>query len=321
MGVLEVARGDVGRIEKIAEGNQAVVYRAPDLTLPGLKGPFVYKEYKPKVRAERPGIRNSLSSLIRLRDDVSDSSRAIIDKRSAWPLAVVLDGELAIGLIMRELPAAYFTDIHYFTGRVARLVADSALYLQSDDDLRDAKLTVLTESGRMWLVARTLGFMNVLHNLGVVVGDFSGNNVAFAIDAKDQSRNQSMLVDADSFRLASGVPAFIQAHTPDWETPESVRNAATYRALVRASASPNELARAGAAMRVQDKASDVYKAALFVLRNFHVGENAHSVTQSESALKRLTDLQPGFVPVLKRALSDDPKQRPSMNDLTKAFKG
>jgi hypothetical protein len=321
VGVIEIQRSTLGNLDLLARGNQAKLYRAPGATVPGIAGPLVYKEYLPGVRRERLGIRNSLSGLIRLRDDVSAQHRAIIDRRSAWPRAIVLEGTETLGLLMTELAPHYFTDITYGTGRRDHLPRDSALYLQTDDQLQKVGLPPLTEEGRMWLMARTLSFMNLLHGLGIIVGDFSSNNVVFGIDHADQSRNQPIFVDVDSFRMATGVPALTQSHTPDWESPEHLRHRAEYHALVRANAGANEQARAGAAMRVQDRRSDVYKTALFVMRNFHSGENPHSVNYSEQAIARLAALRPGFVPFLERALSEDPRKRPTMNELTKAFVG
>ena len=319
--MIELERASLGNLVELDRGSQAVVFRAGEVTVPGVTGPFVYKEYLPKVRAGRHGIRNSLSGLIRIHQEQADKHRAMLDMRSAWPLAVVLQDGVALGLIMRELPQKYFTEIRFSTGRVKTVTCDSALYLQDDDELAARNLTLLTETGRMWLMARTLSFMNLVHEIGLIVGDFSPNNVVFHINAVDQTKNEPIFVDVDSFRLATGVPALAQAHTPDWETPESVRNASRYRALVRSNAGANDLARAGAAMRVQDRASDVYKVALFVMRNFHTGENAHSVMTSPGAFDRLAKIQPSFVPALKRALSEDPKARPTMNELTRAFVG
>ncbi|TFB96275.1 MULTISPECIES: hypothetical protein [unclassified Cryobacterium] len=320
--MISVRRDALGGLKPLNSGSQAILYRAPAVTLPGSDGPYVYKEYRSKVRSGiEHGIRRSLVGLIRVRSGATPAQRQRIDASSVWPVAVVEDHVGAIGLLMREIPDRFFVQVTTSSGKTFRDPAEASLYLQPEADIRARNLTPLTLHGRLYLTARLLRYVALMHELDVVIGDFSSANVLFFIHPTEQKeRNSVMFVDVDSYRLGSGVPALVQGHTPDWQTPENAKRSALYKSLVAAGASANQIASARAAVDIQDKRSDVFKTAILILRLFDGGEKSLSTRHSPESMAKITKFRgKRFAATLAAALAAEPKDRPTIDVLFDDF--
>ena len=174
----ELDPGQLGRLDRFNGGGQATIYRAPDLSLPGESGPFVYKAYNDRtIHGKREAMRNSLRSLIRVRSEAADEDRRVIDARCVWPLAVVADGRGATGCIMREVPDVFFRRITYSTGRVRLKPWSWEFHLQDPQEVADRGLPNLKDADVAFLLARALRFLATVHRLDVIVGDLSSANI------------------------------------------------------------------------------------------------------------------------------------------------
>lgn len=314
-------RSQFGLLKRFASGGQAHLYRVDGLTIDGGRGPFVYKEYKPRVVVgKKPAVRYSLSALARIRENATAEAQTVINGRSAWPLAVVVDDGGATGFVMREIPKRFFLQLKLSTGTVKVEPAELSHFLQNPTDRAARGIPELRDSTKVYLMLRVLNTVKLFHDLGVIIGDFSGANLLAWMDP-NTGHGSPFFVDTDSFRVAGAVPAIHQPHTPDWQTPESLRNEQIYLQLKRSGADPNALAKARSAALFQDRASDVYKVALLMLRLFDGGDNALTLRASSAAEANLRRLRsPARAQVLLSALAHNPKDRPTIGELAQSFK-
>lgn len=322
--MLELKDGSLGRLERLASGGQAHIYRAPDVTLSGEQGPFVYKRYRDSVvEGRRPAVRTALSALIRVRTSATDADRNMIDRRSTWPLAVVVDEHGgATGCIMREIPRPYFCTLSLSTGKTLESPWEWSLHLQPAAEVAARGLPPLTEARTMYLLARVLQFSAMLHRLDVVVGDFSSANILVTINQTDDRGCSPMFVDVDSYRRGSAVAAIQQPHTPGWETPENVHHRRLEVSLRQSGADANQIARARARRRIQDRPSDVYKAGLLIIRTLDGGPDAGFLRTSAVAEQRLRQLRGRRnAETVLAALRAQPASRPTMDEVSAAFTG
>jgi hypothetical protein len=64
---------------------------------------------------------------VAIRARANEDVKRRIDARSMWPLAVVVDHDMGVGLIMRELSNEFFTPFTYSIGDVDRIVREVQL--------------------------------------------------------------------------------------------------------------------------------------------------------------------------------------------------
>jgi hypothetical protein len=323
VGVRELDPGQLGRLDRFNGGGQATIYRAPDLSLPGESGPFVYKAYNDRtIHGKREAMRNSLRSLIRVRSEAADEDRRVIDARCVWPLAVVADGRGATGCIMREVPDVFFRRITYSTGRVRLKPWSWEFHLQDPQEVADRGLPNLKDADVAFLLARALRFLATVHRLDVIVGDLSSANILISTVSGTPKKSRPMFVDVDTYRIQRAVSALEQRHTPEWWTPESRQNLARWKELERRGAAHHEIATAKARTRIQDKPSDVYKAGLLVLRTLDAGPSSLRLSRSSAASARLTRLfGTTRAAVLLSSLEPEPHDRPSAEAMAHALSG
>lgn len=320
----EIARSHVGQLEQIARGGQGRIYRVPQVRLPSERSPLVFKEYKPQlIQAHGQAIRHALGTMVAMRAHADEAVKLRIDARSMWPLAVVVEGEMGVGLIMRELSDEFFTTIRYSTGRVERVVREVQLYAQSKARIKARGLSPLDAENRLYLLFRIASHLSFLHDrLNIVVGDISGKNIAFSPGAGGPRGVRAVFIDTDSFRNGDDVPPMAQPNTPDWEAPEVLASSQLARTLAQTGSNRFEIARLQSRARVQRKETDAYKFGLLTLRLFHQGEDASLVRVSASAESRLLKyLGRRRASVLMRTLDPLPQNRPSMVAVVEAIQG
>lgn len=317
----ELKPDELGRLDKLAAGGEAVIYRVPDLTLPGESGPFVYKQYRDRVAdGRREAVRNGLRSLIRVRELAPSRARDVLGGRSVWPLAVVADERGATGCIMREVPPTFFRTLTLSTGRTRHRPWAWELHLQHPNDVAARGLPTLDDGDVFFLLARALRFLAEVHDLDVVIGDLSSANILISAVPGSPKECRPMFVDVDAYRRASGMSALTQAHTAGWWTPESRRHRAEWKALEAKGAPHHEVAQARARSRIQDKPSDVYKAGLLVLRTMDAGPDSGQLLKSAIGVERLRRICGSRnADVVLQSLSDDPLNRPSASAVAAAF--
>lgn len=316
-----LAMASLGPLEQLGRGGQAVVFRAPGASVPGVRGRLVFKRYHEDwLDGRRTAVAHSVGRLIAVRDTTPIGR---LDTHSTWPVAVVSeDGgpESALGVLIRELPTTCYVDTVVFTG-TRRSLWEISKQLQAPDDLARRGLPVLDPVQRLTLLARLAQFAAFLHRSGVIMGDLSGRNVVLRRDPAGGIH--PMLVDTDGYRLVGQGSHFPQGNTPDWEAPESLRASERLDRLKAAGGSDSsEAVRLAAQANVQNQRSDVYKVALLALRLFHEGRDHTLIRTSATAGAALQGLVGARrSAVVDAGLDGDPARRPTMAELARALSG
>lgn len=309
-----VERSALGRLEHLANGGTARVFRCPDLQLPELPA-LVFKEYKVKTRKlAGPSLLPGLLSLARFRDQLNDKQRDGWDRKLIWPLRVVVDNNAPVGTLMKLIPAEYFVSVRALSGEADTTPAEIALVLGADEDAARFNMPKLSVTKRLALCSQIVATFALVHQRHLIVGDVSARNLVFH-DGPMAPR--VLLVDCDSYRLKNVRAAFgAQPHTGSWEPPECLDAANRLKVLHRTpGASQSEMARLSAKSMTQSEETDVYKVGLLVVRILDHGRGKTRNRNPEAALQILeAHMGRGKADVLRGALDPDPANRPKLID-------
>lgn len=272
----ELARTDLGGIgAKLGEGGQAVVYRLPNLRLPGDDRDLVYKEYR--VGHAPPA---GMNAIVGMRTAMTVGSRAKLDSIAAWPVGVVRDGDTYCGVVLPLIPAEFFQS--------RRLVASG----RSSRDPREVQNLFVAPSlaervgmplmplNYRYAVCRDLAdALAFLHQRSIVFGDINARNILFRKAAKATI----MLVDCDAVRIKGNAAVTRQLNAPDWDPPEGGN--------------------------VLTQPTDLYKLGLFVLRVLNPGAQG-SISRDPRRADPLLRIGRGQ-DLLRASVSADPSKRPA----------
>src|SRR4051812_24732176 len=89
-----------GELELLGKGGQGTAYAVRNFRLPNAPFQLVYKAFhKPNNATDEAALR----ALGRARASMPTHDRSIIDDRTSWPLALVRDGQLITGFLMRRV--------------------------------------------------------------------------------------------------------------------------------------------------------------------------------------------------------------------------
>lgn len=304
-----VRKSDLGRLEQLARGGTARIYRAPDMHLPDFPD-MVYKEYRRDIRQRAgPALLPGLLSVIKVREDLKHVRLTLWDARIVWPLKVVTDDDdSATGILMRIIPARYFQPITQRIGPPKPHPRHIHMLFGDPADMRRDGLPDTDLLTRVGMVARIVATFHMLHQENVVYGDVSGQNFVY-----DTSRAQPsvLAVDADTARVAMTRAVFkSQPHTPHWEPPEVLQAKLSLKGSALTDSHRSRLANEATA---QNKATDVYKFALLVVRILDFGrrqtQNRDPGTAARVIRRFLGD---DAARLLRDSLDPDARRRPSM---------
>ena len=326
MTVEELSQSDPVRLglDKVGHGGQATVYRLPaDMRVKGCDR-LVYKRYAPSamLRERRTAIRVSLEQLIASYDDLGSLPHGTklkqdIDAHAAWPLAVVEAADGSIGVVERLVDARFLGGPD--SGRVECLemwIRDkSATHL-----IDEAGLNRLTDGGRRRAALQILAYYAMLHGLGFVIGDISFSNIMLFVPESGQAERVNVgFIEVDTYRHVRRAGGMPQGTSPTFTVPE----ADTWLERSDHAESESERRYAQAKSLLQTQASDVYKAALVVLRLFSDEERFPTsirCVRGDRHRERLRRVwSETAIRALEDALEDDPAVRPTMDDLYWAF--
>jgi hypothetical protein len=319
---LILRRSDLGRLEPLGRGGTAVVYDLPDLTPaelgePELEG-LVYKEYKPKTRAQAgPALLTGLLSLVEFRrKKLADAQRSQWNRRIVWPLRLVIDQHgAALGTVMPLIQPRYFQRFNRRAGRPHLAPRHVELLFGDSDDLSRLGVAPVDQATRLQLIDQIAVVYGMMHFAGIVVGDISGRNLVYDPAPSGPS---VLVMDADSARRESTRSAFgSQPHTPHWEPPEVL--AVARRVLLRrASADSGPSGRTSTEpdeLTAQSKRTDVYKFALLAVRILDHGRGRAVNRDPTNALRILRrGLGDGVAGLLEAMLSDHLDKRPTLRE-------
>jgi hypothetical protein len=184
--------------EKLGGGGQGEVFRLRNR--PG----EVFKRYiLPNVNGA------ALSALVGLPGRVNDHDREALRRQAAWPEARVTDGVRVVGVLMREIPAAFF-------GRTAAGLTPRELqYLLYQPKPLWGDITPLDTTGRVEVAQEFLRLSRILQENNIVMGDVSMSNLLWC----GGYPARIFLIDCDGFAIVGGRPVLPQAETVDWKDP------------------------------------------------------------------------------------------------------
>jgi hypothetical protein len=206
-------RRSLGKLgELLGEGGQARVYKAAKLMLPDAPGALVYKAYK------TGGVpANGLRRLVATRNQLDDVRRARLDELAAWPLRVVEDGGVALGVVMPLIPKTFFqTRFLPGTGRLAHDQREVQNLFVDPGLAARLGMPVPTRAQRLTICRDLAAAVHVVHRMGLVIGDLNARNALFRLT----DRPHIMLVDCDAVRIRGTASPLSQLNAPDWDPPE-----------------------------------------------------------------------------------------------------
>lgn len=256
---------------QIGAGGQAKVYLAPQITLPDVAEPLVFKRYRPG--REPP---HGLHSLVAKRLGMDAETRRRLDLRTAWPVRVVDDGGAVCGVLMPLIPDDYFRQRALPSGIAARSLQEIQHLLVDPALATRLGMPAPTFWERVILCRDFAGALNLLHRHQIVVGDLNPKNAVFRLT----TRPTVLLVDCDAARIKGNAAVVKQLDFPDWTSPDP---------------KPTQ-------------AGDVYKFGLFVLRSLAPGPQA-STARDPGRLDHVLD--GAGRRLLRETLQPDPAARPA----------
>ena len=326
MTVEELSQSDPVRLglDKVGHGGQATVYRLPaDMRVKGCDR-LVYKRYAPSavLRERRTAIRVSLEQLIASYDDLGSLPHGIklkrdVDAHAAWPLAVVEAADGSLGVVER------LVDARFLGGPDAGRAECLEMWIRDESTahlIDEAGLNRLTDEGRRRAALQILAYYAMLHGLGFVIGDISFSNIMLFVPESGQSERVNVgFIEVDTYRHVRRAGGMPQGTSPTFTVPE----ADTWLERSEHAESESERRYAQAKSLLQTQASDVYKAALVVLRLFSDEERFPTsirCVRGDRHRERLRRVwSETAIRALEDALEDDPAVRPTMDDLYWAF--
>jgi hypothetical protein len=258
-------------MQQIGRGGMGSVYLLSSYNLANAAGPFVYKEYDPKILPDISG--QGLASVIAVRERLGPKERQWLDGCTVWPLRIVEERGAVTGIIMRLIPDDYFQQFVVPSGDVVVVPRDLQSLLISGKRCKQLGWPFAEPRQRLQLCALFAYMVAFLHRRDIVFGDISAGNVLYRLTPE----TGLMLVDCDAIRKVGNAPVVPQGHTPDWFPPERFTKPQSVR-------------------------SDRYKLGLFILRVLAPGDGA-SVNRDPDAARSALDAR--GMQLLRASLSTD----------------
>jgi DNA-binding helix-hairpin-helix protein with protein kinase domain len=248
----ELDRSVVGTLgAQLGSGGQANVYLAPQLTLPDVAGPLVFKQYKGDQVSQ-----NGLRAIVGVRSRLDPGARARLDAMAVWPVRVVRDSGRICGVLMPLIPDSFFQDRILPTGTRSRDPREvQNLFIEPDRAVR-LGMPDLSTTQRFAVCRDLAAVLALLHGNGVVFGDVNARNELF----RAHPEPTVMLVDCDAVRIRGSAAVVKQLSAPDWNPPEGA---------------------------VLTQATDLYKLGLFITRVLSPGRQASTARDPQRAFAHL----------------------------------
>lgn len=315
--------------EKLARGSFGTVFRTEPS--PKVKSAAALKIYHPdQLAGVESAMRFYLDHLITVRKSAPEAVRRLLGYRTTWPQAVVTDGPNLVGFLMALIPDKYYFMMRTRTKGESRRIAQMDQWFKGDAFAKRIGLNPMSPIGRLTVIRRLIGTLEVLHGMGMVVGDLSCNNVLVHVNASDQTHNEILLCDVDSFKPKGMVPPLAQPHSPNFVPPEA-EEAELMQQAARRLKDENAMHRFAALYKVQSHDTDVWKMGVMIARLYDDTPHnpiAASLTWSSAAETRIRrECGAQFVELLKRVVLDVPKnhqpgdriRRPTPSELVLAL--
>lgn len=277
---MRVNRAALGHLKELDEGNYGKVYHAEHYHLPGDSSAIAFKEFTKQVAEQARAAENAVS----FRNLLHPADRADLDRCTVWPRAVVEERGVVVGLLMPLIAQEFFftaTDRTTKLRDLQWLIATPALVAVNGAQEVD-------ETDRLVLLAQLVYDVARLHKQDWVYGDLSFKNAAFAI-----SPPRMILLDCDGAADLRD-PRRKQSHSLAWDPPECAQ------------------------LNMQDKATDVYKLGLAILRCLNPGKGAATTRDPGRVAGKLDSTGAALI---ARAVDTAPARRPTAKELYAYLRG
>ena len=214
--------GQIGVLDKIGQGGQAVVYRALSVRTTFAKS-MVYKEYKPGVLASLNV--DALKAMPEFLESLPYRDGAKLISLASWPCAVVEDVGKTTGFVMPSIPDEFFTNFWTSNKSTPSTVMAEFQHLLNDPQVLAMRFAgmVITDRQRYELLRQAASALLFLHDRGVCCGDISPKNLLFSLTPFPAV----YFIDCDSMRV-NGVSLSHQVETPGWQVPAGEEKATVY---------------------------------------------------------------------------------------------
>jgi len=286
------------QLEPVGEGHFGKVYRVLSYRMQASPDtPLAYKEYIPDPMGapgeshSRGMVEKTVNFWVKMAKE-KPLVRDEIRRYFAWPWEIVKDfkadgsGDLEVcGFLMPLAQEDFFWQGGRPSGRVRSLdwLAPPQSSWQRNEV--EAVMSQVTLADRLLLMTQLAFAFAVLHRQGWVIGDFSYQNAAFALDPP-----RLLLIDCDDAASLSDLDRK-QPHTPNWYPPEC---------------------QGPGAREKQDHKTDVYKLGLAIVRYLKPEEGATTTSEPE----RLADiLDSRGLDLIRSALSEERDARPTAKEI------
>jgi len=305
---------EINGVVKIGGGSQAHIYRIPAGSL--YKTDVALKKYKNKhLSGNEAAIESYLDELISIKKRMSNDYKTILDQYTTWPVKIVYEKGKACGYIMHLIPDMFFTNMNIPLSGTEKMLSSLDFILHGSKFRADNNLPRISDKGMARVIYFLLKVLAILHEENIILGDLSPSNVLVYIDSQNQSNNRVLFIDTDSFRILGNTHPLKQLHTPEWVPPEC-QPAQDELNRLPDNADSHIKASLEIMKNMQNKATDVYKICLAITRLYHEGEHPSSIIFSTSAQEKLAKkIDVEFSDKVVSGLSDNPKQRPTINML------
>lgn len=213
--------GQIGKLEKISQGGQGVVYRAPSATTNFAKS-MVYKEYKKPTLASLDV--KALDSLPAFLEDLPYRDGAKLISLAAWPCRIVEDAGSVTGFLMPSIPDEFYIELWTNKSTPSRVTAEFQ-HLLNDPQVLAMRFrgSVPTDRQRYELIQQVASALAFLHERDVCVGDISPKNILYALSPAPAV----YFIDCDAMRVR-GTSLSPQVETPGWGVPPGEEKATIY---------------------------------------------------------------------------------------------
>lgn len=214
--------GQIGVLDKISQGGQGVVYRAPSVRTTFAKS-MVYKKYKPGVLASLNI--DALRAMPEFLESLPYRDGAKLISLASWPCAIVEDAGKTTGFVMPTIPDEFFTDFWTSNKSTPSKVAAEFQHLLNDPQVLAMRFAgmVITYRQRYELLREAASALSFLHDRGICCGDISPKNLLFSLSPSPAV----YFIDCDAMRV-NGVSLSHQVETPGWQVPAGEEKATVY---------------------------------------------------------------------------------------------
>ena len=206
---------DLGELVAVSRaGGQGRVYRPQFGPVSAGPGPVVVKLYR---RAPSSGAADVLADMVAWGRSLPSDQQLRLHRIAAWPLAVVYDGRLAAGIVMRDVTPRFAVPFVMPSGRRERVLLTLEHLLGADGYLQLRGLDVRLDTTRRAEVAKRIsGGLAFLHRHGIAAGDIAPNNLLVAFGETGGAAISFIDCDSMAFRGTSALPC---VQTADWDLP------------------------------------------------------------------------------------------------------